>query len=676
MKYYLKILILLILSLTVKAQNHPYVLVDSIPSNYDYELSKEYEAISKTITDKELNAKDKENYIQSIIYYHNYLLKSGVIYFNWTFIENYINNITDTILKANNIDKTFKVALLRRSDFNASALDNGIVYVNIGLLASITDEAALATILGHEISHAVNNDLKKTYVIKNNLKSANSIAANLIIQSHGSREFELRADNDGFEYAAKLDYSILSSKESFVKMQSEYKWYTNQYSYNDPKWYVPLDNLNKDKNINADSLSELLLDHPNNDARIKNLMEVTKTSNGTKNFIISKPVFDSIQKMAKLEQLFIDLEECDYKTCIKNSFLYYYGDKTNTDYLYYLCESLRRLIYANPEIRSKGFLTEDCKANIFDNNKGILHDVSYITYDSLLFNAIKADANTKSNKKIFETYQQAYNYYSKLLKNNIKTNDGLVSLALQSYVNKNVNESKSFISQLISTPAKKNNEIINYISDSASYKQLKSNSVDFIVTEEAECYTKLGRNFVYNYNKSEKMGNIFNECLIKNFHLSLGDIQKFTFKTHLITKKYHFYTTLFKTLKKLKPKEEVDNDIIGSKTIFDENYWKHKEIQEPLSNEALARQKNLFILEPDFLEEFKNKNIKAVITINPIFYKHPLLGMYYLLEIAYYDPINKKYYYSNQQVLEKFNKLKLKIKLKQTAEKIRELYTY
>jgi hypothetical protein len=676
MKYSIKILILLSLCLSFKAQNHPYVLIDSIPSTYNYDLTKEYEAISNTITDKELNSRDKVNYIQNIIYYHNYLLKSGAIYFNWTFIENYINTLTDNILKENNIDKSFKVALLRHSDFNASALDNGIIYVNIGMLATITDEAALVAILGHEISHAVNNDLKKTFVIKNNLKDANTIAANLIIQSHGSREFELRADNEGFKYATKLNYNLLSSKESFIKMQSEYKWYTNQYSYNDPKWYVPLDNYNKDKNINADSLSELLLDHPNNDVRIKNLMEVIKTSNGTQNFKMGKSIFDSIQKMAKLEQLFIDLEECDYKTCIKNSFLYYYGDKTNTDYLYYLCESLRRLIYCNPEIRNKGFLTEDCKASVFENNKGILHDVSYITYDSLLFNSIKADVTIKPNNKIFETYQQAYNYYSKLLKNNFKTKDELVTLALQAYSAKNFSECKNYINQLNSSTTKKNIDIINYISDSTSNAQLKTNSVDFIVTEEAQCYTKQGKNFIYNYKVSEKMGNIFNECLINNFDLGFGDKQKFTFKAHLITKKYHFYTNLFTTLKKLKPKEEVDNDILGSKTIFDENYWKHKESQEPSSNEVLARQKNLFILEPAFLDEFKNKNIKAIITINPIFYKHPLFGMYYLLEIAYYDPINKKYYYSNQQVLEKFNKLKLKNKLKKTAEKIRDLYSY
>src|SRR5258708_6645783 len=50
----------------------------------------------------------------------------------------------------------WRFRILRDSELNAFALPNGSIYVDSGLLATIRNEAQLAAVLGHEITHVVN----------------------------------------------------------------------------------------------------------------------------------------------------------------------------------------------------------------------------------------------------------------------------------------------------------------------------------------------------------------------------------------------------------------------------------------------------------------------------------------------------------------------------------------
>lgn len=52
----------------------------------------------------------------------------------------------------------FRVGVVRDPTLNAFALPNGRIYVHTGLLSRLENEAQLATILGHEMTHVVNRD--------------------------------------------------------------------------------------------------------------------------------------------------------------------------------------------------------------------------------------------------------------------------------------------------------------------------------------------------------------------------------------------------------------------------------------------------------------------------------------------------------------------------------------
>ena len=62
---------------------------------------------------------------------------------------------------------TYRFRILRDPMVNAFALPNGSVYVNTGLVAVLENEAELASILGHEITHVTN---RHTYLFNRNVR--------------------------------------------------------------------------------------------------------------------------------------------------------------------------------------------------------------------------------------------------------------------------------------------------------------------------------------------------------------------------------------------------------------------------------------------------------------------------------------------------------------------------
>lgn len=61
-----------------------------------------------------------------------------------------------------------KIRVVRDSSLNAFALPNGVIYIHMGLLARMENEAQLATLLGHETTHVANRHaLKKQRELKN-----------------------------------------------------------------------------------------------------------------------------------------------------------------------------------------------------------------------------------------------------------------------------------------------------------------------------------------------------------------------------------------------------------------------------------------------------------------------------------------------------------------------------
>lgn len=114
---------------------------------------------------KELNRylkKLEEELIDQTAKAEDALYKSGAVYEDENSAEAlaYLNDIVAKIVPPDfNDDKTkICVKIIRDPTVNAFALPNGTIYVHTGLLSRLENEAQLAFVMGHEISHVVNKD--------------------------------------------------------------------------------------------------------------------------------------------------------------------------------------------------------------------------------------------------------------------------------------------------------------------------------------------------------------------------------------------------------------------------------------------------------------------------------------------------------------------------------------
>jgi beta-barrel assembly-enhancing protease len=99
-------------------------------------------------------------------------------------VEAYIQRIGCSVVPAHVPERvTWRFRVLRDPVPNAFALANGSVYINTGMLSRLENEAQLAGVLAHEVTHVVNrhtyrsfNDMRRKYVMVDVFQAATSAA--------------------------------------------------------------------------------------------------------------------------------------------------------------------------------------------------------------------------------------------------------------------------------------------------------------------------------------------------------------------------------------------------------------------------------------------------------------------------------------------------------------------
>jgi predicted Zn-dependent protease len=154
----------------------------------------------------------------------------------------YVNPKVDGYLQAllDDLYPEFKGAIRVRTvsdpDLNAFAMPNGSIYMNLGLLARLENEAQLAAVLAHEGAHFV---YRHGYQRRQNAKSASAFALGIgvaggivgllgqmaVVSSvYGfSREHEREADRVAFERMVQLGYDTQQGMRVFELLRDEVK---------------------------------------------------------------------------------------------------------------------------------------------------------------------------------------------------------------------------------------------------------------------------------------------------------------------------------------------------------------------------------------------------------------------------------------------------------------------
>jgi predicted Zn-dependent protease len=155
-----------------------------------------------------------------------------------TTVQNYVNEVGQKIARVcdrTDVEYTFKV--IDKDEINAFACPGGFVYIYTGLLETLDNEAQLAGVLAHEISHVVaRHSIKKLqniygYSILAQIALGDkaegvagdivNVAAMLILQGY-SRDNEFEADRYGILYAKNAGYNpkgMIQVFEKFKKME-------------------------------------------------------------------------------------------------------------------------------------------------------------------------------------------------------------------------------------------------------------------------------------------------------------------------------------------------------------------------------------------------------------------------------------------------------------------------
>jgi len=130
-----------------------------------------------------------------------------------------------------------RVQAVRDPVMNAFALPNGSLYVNLGLIARMENEAQLASVLGHEAAHFVHrHSFQQRTTAKDSAGFAlvigvvtggvGALVANVVALNaiYGySRDFEREADRIGFERVARLGYDAAAGARTFELLAEEAK---------------------------------------------------------------------------------------------------------------------------------------------------------------------------------------------------------------------------------------------------------------------------------------------------------------------------------------------------------------------------------------------------------------------------------------------------------------------
>ena len=571
---------------------------DTIPSKYLFDVKQEYKNFSAN-PPKGVKQRDLNRFAETESYDKQDFFTSGYVYLNWQEMEDYVNKIVQQILPDSlKCKKNIHVYITKDAELNAEAIHDGSIFMNIGLFADVVNEAGLAIILGHELTHYLYEDAKndflkslKIYTKKNRNKNY-SLRLN---HAKYNRVLERRADSLGFILAENAGYDLFYGISDFKMLKEE------EDIENEMNQETHLVNVSKEKNKIKDSLSpslkNLLADHPDLSDRIDYLDKYLKSAErrkGKKDFIVDKELFQKFQQTAKIESLNIELSDNDFKNCAANAFVYYLFDPTNPNYIYYILESTRRAIYVEKKLKKLGFISDDFKK--FKRGKGILHNLHAIIPDSINYSKIKCTALTDTTNIPFETYDEAFKYFSKIAIDN-KINESLLTIALY-YSNIDSLKNK-YLKEYCTLNGVKYKDYATSLLKNSLYEDLSKNTKEIILLDNIsfieDHFYGLHNRLILSEQKSPAYIYSVNKMLSNYFpQYDLVEISKLN--NNNLKEKMDYKEAIEATTFCFKDDKKDTNTY----------YFKNQK------NEENLKPVDYFILNPEYWETFKRTGLKSI----------------------------------------------------------------
>ena len=300
-------------------------------------------------------------------YYVDYLLKGGKIVFG-TDMNEYVNKVGFNVI--DNFDgierEEIRFYIVKSPYVNAFTTENGLIFINIGLIAQLENEAQLAYVISHELVHYKYHHSLNTYKEKNRSTydrgtiSRNSSEARMVEYSHDQ---EFMADSLGFlEAYSKMGYDFDQVINLFdVLLYSNLPFDEIEFKkdfFNDSNYIVDEKYIMKEVDLisNPEDYDDSHSSHPNVKKRRSNMIDlVTDFDSDNRNlYLISKKDFQKLQKEARFEMSNLFISNLEYGKAFYNSYLLLRDFPDNK----YLKKTLTYSIYALAKIRMEGGLSD------------------------------------------------------------------------------------------------------------------------------------------------------------------------------------------------------------------------------------------------------------------------------------------------------------------------------
>lgn len=363
----MRTLLLLILSFQVflaSAQNfNDYQSLEStgaVPSDFLRSSSEKFETSQKANKkkgEKRFTKKSKEKFLLKSSFELNDVLFGGKVLFNDT-LSKYINEVADELLKEDKaLRNKLRFYILKSSAVNAFTTNDGMIFVTMGLLSQVENEAQLAFILSHEIAHFQKQHVITQYVenqkiIHNRGYGRAAYKDKLIRSNQYSQKLETEADLVGCDLFLKSAYNAEGVTRVFDVLKYSYlpfddvpfdtTYFQNEhYEFPSSYWMNEIKQIAVDEDYDATKST-----HPSTEERkgkVLSKIEGLEIDAKSDYYMNSKTQFTFMQKTARFELCKTLLYEGRYEQAIYHIYLLqrqdpsnYYLDKSMTFALYYL----------------------------------------------------------------------------------------------------------------------------------------------------------------------------------------------------------------------------------------------------------------------------------------------------------------------------------------------------
>ena len=212
-------------------------------------------------------------------------------------VVEYVNRIGQNLVKNSDAKVPFTIKVIDSDEINAFALPGGFFYVNSGLIMAADEEAELAGVMAHEISHVVAHHAARQMTKMNYVQMA---SIPLIIMTSGSYT------GYGIYEASQLAIPVAFLKFSRMD-ESEADFLGLQYMYKagyDPQAFIQffekVDALEKHK---PGAVAKMFSDHPQTPDRIaRSEDEIASILPAKPDYIVTTSEFDDVKaRLARIE---------------------------------------------------------------------------------------------------------------------------------------------------------------------------------------------------------------------------------------------------------------------------------------------------------------------------------------------------------------------------------------